>query len=306
MNSDKVDLLALNAKINAILPSLYEDRSNEIEPVSMGSASLKFGSDGKVAWDEIWTHFCDLALAGGPPHRGTLLEPASEVEVHAEPDLYAQVIDEIERGISLVTGLSVLPRTRHGWVGVLCHSSGMAAWLVRAIVAENVMARHHDDILLLPAGPHYQLAKEIKNVVVVLAKTAHFWSDHMSIDQQAAITSILVNNAADPELLEPASRAEIGTALDEYQVVANEIEQGVRATTGLQATPCFYSGWLGIRCTDHRMANWLMRAIVVENVLVRREWDVLFVPLHPEFLRQGKCQRIIDAVASGHRLWSME
>ena len=80
---DLAELVALEAKINAILPPQYQDRCDEVKPTSMGSAGLKFGPDGKVAWDQIWTHFCDLALAGGPPHRGTLLEPASPAEVRA-------------------------------------------------------------------------------------------------------------------------------------------------------------------------------------------------------------------------------
>ncbi len=47
-----------------------ENRYEDVQPVSMGSAGLKFASDGRVAWDEMWGLFCDLALAGGPPHRG--------------------------------------------------------------------------------------------------------------------------------------------------------------------------------------------------------------------------------------------
>ena len=54
------------------------------------------------------TGFCDLALAGGPPHRGTLLEPANPQDVQADLAGYERVLRELERGIRMVTGLAVI------------------------------------------------------------------------------------------------------------------------------------------------------------------------------------------------------
>ena len=48
-------LAALDAKINALLPPQYQSCYDEVSPSSMGSAELRYGPDGKVAWDEIWT-----------------------------------------------------------------------------------------------------------------------------------------------------------------------------------------------------------------------------------------------------------
>ena len=79
------ELAALDVKVNALLPPRYQHCYTSVLPNSMGSAGLSYGPDGRVAWDQIWTTFCDLALAGGPPHRGKLLEPVSETEVSAEP-----------------------------------------------------------------------------------------------------------------------------------------------------------------------------------------------------------------------------
>jgi hypothetical protein len=50
----------LEQRIKAILPERYQDCYEEVQPVSMGSAGLKYGADGKVAWNEIWGSFCDL------------------------------------------------------------------------------------------------------------------------------------------------------------------------------------------------------------------------------------------------------
>jgi sirohydrochlorin cobaltochelatase len=51
------------------------------------------------------------------------------------------------------------------------------------------------------------------------------------------------------------------------------------------------------------MAVWLMRAIAVENIIVRREEDVLFLPANPNFLNGGEAQIVAAALAHAHRLW---
>ena len=119
------------------------------------------------------------ALAGGPPHRGMLLEPASREAVLAEPVRYGTVIRELERGLRLVTGLDVLTDAPPGWLGVVCASEGMAIWLMRAIVVENVLARREGTVLYLPAGPDFTLGGEIKNIVTAVAKTYHYWLEHV-------------------------------------------------------------------------------------------------------------------------------
>ena len=86
----------------------------------MGSAGLKYDADGKVAWNEIWGSFCDLAMAGGPPHKGTLLEPASAAEIEAEPERHQNVVDEICRGITMVSELAPEASPIPGWVRVEC------------------------------------------------------------------------------------------------------------------------------------------------------------------------------------------
>jgi sirohydrochlorin cobaltochelatase len=55
----------------------------------------------------------------------------------------------------------------------------MAIWLVRAIIVENVMVRREEDVLYLPAGPHFTLKNEIKSIVTVVAKTCHYWTEHI-------------------------------------------------------------------------------------------------------------------------------
>ncbi len=38
----------------------------------------------------MWGSFCDLAMAGGPPHKGKLLETGSRNYILAEPARYAE------------------------------------------------------------------------------------------------------------------------------------------------------------------------------------------------------------------------
>src|SRR4030095_16421629 len=121
---DVLAIEALENRIRAILPELYADRYEDVLPTPMGSAGLRYDNEGRVAWDQIWATFCDLAMAGGPPHRGALLEPASEDEIASNPETYKQNSQEIRRGLTLVTGLSTQPRPVSRWVVVRCGGVG--------------------------------------------------------------------------------------------------------------------------------------------------------------------------------------
>ncbi len=53
--------------IQDLLPPRYRG-GKVVSAAPMGAAPLLYADDGQVAWDEMWTGFCDLALAGGPSH----------------------------------------------------------------------------------------------------------------------------------------------------------------------------------------------------------------------------------------------
>lgn len=167
-----------SASVTMILPPRYQDFTPSAAP--MGAAALEYDDQGQVAWDEIWTGFCDLALAGGPAHRGTLLEPVNPSLIALNPSDYQKVLDELRRGITLVTGLKVVESASLGWIGMECHSEEMALWLLRAIIVENVSVRREGNVLFFPAGPNFQVEKEIKNVITVIAKTNHYWQEHIA------------------------------------------------------------------------------------------------------------------------------
>ena len=100
---------ALEFRLRTILPEKYQDCYEDVQPVSMGSASLKYDANGNVAWNEMWATFCDLAMAGGPPHKGALLRPGSRAEIEAQQNRYQQVVAEICRGVGMVAGLIARP-----------------------------------------------------------------------------------------------------------------------------------------------------------------------------------------------------
>jgi hypothetical protein len=282
---DRRALEELDFRIKAMLPEEYQESYDEVQPVSMGSAGLKYGLDGLVAWNEIWGSFCDLAMAGGPPHKGTLLEPASAAAIAAQAGRYREVTDEVCRGIEMVTQLpaEVAPAASRdiGWIRVECLSPTMAGWLARAIVMENVAARCDGNWLSLPAGPGFRLEKEIKNVVTVIAKTCHYWLGHMPRTQQRAIATLFARIAAEETpLVEPASSPEDAVSPG-YQAVLASMTDAIARQTGLRASAHRYAGWLGLELPAVRAAIWMMRAMVVSNVLARREGTVLFVPVDP-------------------------
>src|SRR5262245_61361761 len=136
-HDDKIALAILESRIEAILPETYQDCVEDIQPNAMGSAALRFGRNGRVAWNEMWTSFCDLAMAGGPPHKGMLLEPAAPTEIDAQPERYCDVVNEICRGVEMVTPFEAQPAPIRGWVRVACLTNAMAGWLLRAITMEN-------------------------------------------------------------------------------------------------------------------------------------------------------------------------
>lgn len=266
---DRETLDTLEVRLKAILPEAYQESYEDVQPVSMGSAGLKYGFDGKVAWDQIWGSFCDLAMAGGPPHKGTLLEPAPRAAIEAQPEPYREVLDEICRGVTMVTELEAKPSPNPGWVRVTTHDETMAGWLLRAIVMENVAARAEGPLLDLPASPAFRLAKEIKNVITVIAKTCHYWTGHMPWAQQRTIAALFATLAEESPLLEPAFVADGVSARPDVSLPA-----------GLRVSHHRYDGWLGVECPSVPGALWMMRMMVAANILARREGTVLFVPLN--------------------------
>ena len=277
---DEALLQTWNARLKTILPQEYQECYEDVEPVSMGSAGLKYDSQGQVAWDEIWGSFCDLAMAGGPPHKGTLLEPASQEEIDAHPDRYREVVAEICRGIRMVADLAVEPSPIPGWLRVDCDREVTAGWLVRAIVMENVSAYADGPALYLPAGPSYRLEKEIKNVITVIAKTCHYFADHLWSGQQRDISDLFAQMETACPFVQPAVLGH-GFDPERHRALSGRMAEAIRQLTGLTRSGHEYAAWLGIQCPGVRTAVWMMRALVANNIVSRREDSVLFVPVNP-------------------------
>jgi hypothetical protein len=284
----------LKDRLQTILPQLYQESYEELQPTPMRSAGLKFDAEGRVAWGEIWGSFCDLAMAGGPPHKGRLLQPASLAETDADPKRYQQVVEEVHRGIALATGLVPEPAAPPGWVRINCFTSGMAGWLVRAITMENVSAYSEGSLLHLPVSPSFRLEKEIKNVITVLAKTHHYWTGHIPPRQQRLIGNLLARMEVDHPLLRPPTTS-TGPAPENYESLARQI----RVATNASSVEQQYSGWLGIACADVDIAIWITRALVASNVLSRREETTVFLPIDPEGDPAG--EHLVAAFTRIHR-----
>ena len=296
-SSDQYELF--EARLKTLLPEEYRNSYEDVQPVSMGSACLKYGSDGRVAWDEIWGSFCDLAMAGGPPHRGTLLEAGTRAEIALDPGRYRQVVDELCRGVEMVTGLAAEPSLTSGWIHVDCPSTSMAGWLARAVNMENVSAHLDGMVLHLPAGSHFRLEKEIKNVVTSIAKTCHYWLGHTSVAQHRAIADLFkVMEAESPLIQAPFSTRSTRTAA--FERSRDTVAGMIQSQTGLQASAREYHGWLGVDCLSVRAAIWMMRVMIASNALCRREGTFIYVPIDPATDRHG--DRISGLVVRAHQL----
>ena len=129
--------------------------AGELDPrAPMASAPMKYREDGAVDWGNMWDSFCVLALDGGPPHRGTMLDPQTSSDPASAS--YRAATAEIARGIGEVSGL-VAAAADTGWIAVQCASAAHARWLATAIVRENVRARADRGLLYLPTGESFTL-----------------------------------------------------------------------------------------------------------------------------------------------------
>jgi sirohydrochlorin cobaltochelatase len=149
-----------------------------VSPAPMAAAPFVWRTDGRPDWGAMWSSFCELALFGGPPHRGpesALVAGPAGGAAPGTPDAVA----EIRRGIWETTGLYSEPAAP-GWLAVTCASPRMAAWLCATIILENVEARCDEERLLVPADPGFTLEDQVKSVITVVAKTHHYWSAHLA------------------------------------------------------------------------------------------------------------------------------
>ena len=168
--------------VNAAFEAVPADRREVVEAAPtvaagpMSAAPFVWRADGRPDWRAMWTSFCELALFGGPPHRGP--ESALRAVTGAEPTgEELDPVQEIRRGIWETTGLYSEP-SAPGWLAITCESPRMAAWLCATIILENVDARCDEERLLVPADRSFTLTDQVKSVVTVVAKTHHYWSAH--------------------------------------------------------------------------------------------------------------------------------
>jgi hypothetical protein len=239
----------LERRLRILLPPEYHDSYAQLEPKPMRSAGLAYDAEGRVAWNRIWQAFCDLAMAGGPPHKGKLLGPGTAADIAAKPGDYLDVIEELGRGITLASELPADDSPNLGWIRVQCHSETMAAWMLRAITMENVAVRAEGRALDLPAAPDFRIDKEIKNVVTVVAKTCHYWMSHIPREQKLEIGELLKSLNRESPLLCPG--------WDDGD-----------------------DPWRGVQCESVAHALEMTRALIALNVLARREDTTVFVPVN--------------------------
>ena len=152
------------------------------EPIVVGApmsaAPFVYRMDGQPDWGTMWQGFCELALYGGPPHRGddkALGAPQSAPNEIVEDSM----TQEIARGILETTGLTAVPAPG-GWLRIDCDSKRMAAWLSAVIILENVDARSEDAALFVPGDKGFELKDQVKSVITVVAKAKHYWQEHIA------------------------------------------------------------------------------------------------------------------------------
>ena len=58
-----------------------------------------------------------------------------------------------------------------------------------------------------------------------------------------------------------------------------------------------------MQCHDETMAVWLMRAVIVENILARREGNVLYLPVSLASPRGDQTRKVVATLGQVWHLW---
>jgi sirohydrochlorin cobaltochelatase len=106
------------------------------------------------------------------------------------------------------------------------------------------------------------------------------------------------------QLLEPVWPETAAANPRKYEQVLAELERGLRLVTSLPVIRSQTPGWIGLECHNEAMALWLLRAIVAENISVRREGQTLFLPAGPDFRLEDEIKNVITVAAKTHHYWS--
>jgi len=132
----------------------------------------------------------------------------------------------------------------------------------------------------------------------VVAKTVHYWTGHMTGLKRWTIARVLADIDAESPLVVPAQIESDSDRLRLRQT-AGRLVASAQAASGLQAICGGDDPWVGIACPSQRLALWMMRVLVVSNVLSRREGTTLYVPINPERDESGAI--VSRAVARARR-----
>ncbi len=171
----------------SVAPMTGDDPIEVLQPVrvqtqGMAAADMVVDADGRPDWSAMWESFCELAYFGGPPHRGpdSVVRPPSRLaDIPAPVAGEFDPVAEIRRGIYMTTGLFSEPSDEPGWLAITCRSRQQAAWMCACVILENVDARlDEEDRLLVPASADFTLKDQVKSVITVVAKVAHYWQMH--------------------------------------------------------------------------------------------------------------------------------
>jgi sirohydrochlorin cobaltochelatase len=66
---------------------------------------------------------------------------------------------------------------------------------------------------------------------------------------------------------------------------------------------CKAPGWIGVQCDSEEMAIGLLRAIIVGNVIVRRQGHILYLPAESRFTLKGEIKHVVTVCAKTFHYW---
>jgi sirohydrochlorin cobaltochelatase len=132
-----------------------------------------------------------------------------------------------------------------------------------------------------------------------MAKTSHYWVEHMTPAQHQAISSLFLKLSGKSPLIQPPH---IGNEFDASADAAlfEKMAKNCCEQLELQAPDRRYAGWSGVNLPSVRFAIWIMRALVVCNIPAGREETTLSIPVSPQKDADGEI--VLRGLARLYRL----
>jgi sirohydrochlorin cobaltochelatase len=86
--------------------------------------------------------------------------------------------------------------------------------------------------------------------------------------------------------------------------VVDEISRGIRLASDITVIGPVEPGWVRLNCVDPTMAEWMLRAVIMENISCRLQDAAIDVPAGPQYRVEKEIKNVITSIAKTSHYWN--